>query len=185
MSQNDYYPKYLKYKMKYLHQKKMQIGGREYDLTIIYGSKKPPSIVRVDSEMTMANLILRIPNYEYHATKILFDFTGRVRIDIPPEKKISTYTGTKIMVKYEYEISIKIEEDVYHRILVLNTDYIKKIYDDINKNYTVRDANKKIVINFNNVDIDISDSRSLEDIGIIPGCGRVPECNITLKFVDK
>ena len=34
MNKNDYYSKYLKYKMKYLHKKQMQIGGLEITIQI-------------------------------------------------------------------------------------------------------------------------------------------------------
>jgi hypothetical protein len=39
MNKNDYYSKYLKYKMKYLREKEMQIGGMESMIQINYGDE--------------------------------------------------------------------------------------------------------------------------------------------------
>ena len=264
MKENYYYSKYLKYKMKYLREKEMQIGGeeveiqinysgetfllvidttknvkdikyrifiiknipvdkqilvynkitlkdetpintffpkvqhlgisinlvikseRDYDLTIIYGTKKPSSIMKVNSEITIANLTLRIPDYEHKrdAKKFLYESSGRDRFDIGEQtRKIPEYIGKKIMVKYEYEIHVKQDEDTSYQISVLNTDNIRKVYEKMNELLGVL-PNKRMVINFNGIDINIDDKKSLEEIGIRPSCGLYDGCQIMVKYED-
>lgn len=185
MNPNSYYSKYLKYKMKYLHEKQMQmqIGGREYNLTITFGpgSSKSPIVLRVDENTPIAVLKSRIPGYDYgNPNKLLFEFTGRVRLDTDP--KIDYRVHHHIMVKYEYDISVLINEN-YHSFLVLNTDGIQKIYDKMTESYLAKGT--KFVISFNDTIIDIKDQRSLEQIGILPGCGNYlsDACRLRVNFL--
>jgi hypothetical protein len=187
MNPNSYYSKYLKYKMKYLHEKQiqMQIGGREYDLTITFGvgsKSKSPIVLRVDENTPIAVLKSRIPGYNTsygNPNKLLFEFTGRVRLDTDP--KIDYRVHHHIMVKYEYDIHILIDED-HHSILVLNTDGIKTIYDKLKESYIRKGT--KFVITFNETIIDIKDQRTLEEIGIVPGCGyHLSDCRLRVNVL--
>ena len=185
MNQNSYYSKYLKYKMKYLHEKQMhmQIGGREYNLTVTFGrgSSKTPIVLRVDENTPIAVLKTRIPDYDHgHSNKLLFEFSGRVRLDTDP--KIDYHVHSHIMVKYEYDIRVLINED-YHTILVLNTDGIQQIYNQMKESYLAKGT--KFVISFNETTIDIKDQRSLEKIGILPRCGypTLDGCRLRVNFL--
>ena len=184
MNKNDYYLKYLKYKMKYLHEKEMQIGGREFDMKILYGTTTPPSTVRVDTEMTWDDFIKRIPDYKFSGfnvvNKILFESTGQVKLG-RTYNKIGDWKFESVMVKYEYSIHVKVDRYTPYEMKVLNTDLIDVIYDRLGLEGKQHIMFVEIVEGNETKNLIYKDDkRTLEQIGIRPECGLYPECGVEL-----
>jgi hypothetical protein len=168
MNKNDYYLKYLKYKMKYLREKEMQIGGEQYDMTIHYGTKRHPDIVKVDEKMTFDEFISKVPDFVLpgDCKKIIFEYTGRIVLDKEIYTRISLYEVNSVMVKYEYSIYVLI--DKYEQMKVLNTDLIKVIYERLK--LTDKQGIQFIKNDGTEVFIGYEAEMTLEELGIGPDC---------------
>lgn len=85
MNENDYYSKYLKYKMKYLREKSLQIGGIKLKahVQIISTSKIIFLTIFYDNEKTIGDIkdtIFKM-NKEYPIDKQTFQYRGKTPKD--------------------------------------------------------------------------------------------------------
>ena len=77
MKQNYYYSKYLKYKMKYLHEKQIQIGGNKFILTFNYNGLVEKFTVNENNEIKLLKMFIEqkfgIPEHLQHLSINFYD----------------------------------------------------------------------------------------------------------------
>jgi len=141
MNKNDYYSKYLKYKMKYLQEKQMQIGGNSFTLTLNYNEKDYKytvlKTVTIQSLKNHIKKILDIPEHLQHLSINFWDETKTL-------ENLGINKDTRIIVNKMNFIPIRLEEKIFE--MPLDPDYIKKNFVDMTPgSLTVNDL-KNIVI---------------------------------------
>ena len=144
MNKNDYYSKYLKYKMKYLHEKQMQIGGNYFTLTLNYNEKDYKyTVLKTETIQSLKNYIkflLNIPQHLQHLQHLSINFWDETKT----LENLSIDKDTKIIVNKMNFILIRLEEKIFE--MPLDPDYIKKNFVDMTPaSLTVNDL-KNIVI---------------------------------------
>ena len=74
MNKNDYYSKYLKYKMKYLREKEMQIGGVESTIQINYNTETFQLVIETTKNvMDIKERIFKLKGIPVLNQRLVFD----------------------------------------------------------------------------------------------------------------
>ena len=181
MNKNDYYLKYLKYKMKYLREKEMQIGGT-FKLKLSFNLHGESSVLEIDVEpsFTIQKVINDLES-EYNDLYIyLMDESGLVKLE--SDRTLESYSineNSNIQMRFIVKckvIIVKRNPDELHDLELDSTDTITKVKAKIIKEFNIITApNMEIILKVFDKIID-DDTKTMNQHNIWGVKENISEC---------